>query len=43
MKKDSPLISVLTLILMTWLPLLTSLRSPYKIGVNLEFTGPWAE
>jgi branched-chain amino acid transport system substrate-binding protein len=44
MKKIVPLISVLTLILMAWAtPAYVAEKSPYKIGVNLEFTGPWAE
>jgi len=38
------LLSFLTLILMAWpTPAYLAEKSPYKIGVNLEFTGPWAE
>jgi branched-chain amino acid transport system substrate-binding protein len=38
------LISLIIMISMSW-PTTASLaeRSPYKIGVNLELTGPWAE
>jgi len=44
MKKMVFLISILTLILMAWAtPAYVAEKSPYKIGVNLEFTGPWAE
>jgi len=43
MKKIVPLISVLVLILMTWVSPAYVAEKPYKIGVNLEFTGPWAE
>jgi len=44
MKKLVPFISILTLILLVWAsPAYVAEKSPYKIGVNLEFTGPWAE
>jgi branched-chain amino acid transport system substrate-binding protein len=33
----------LILILMTWISPGHAAQSPYKIGVNLELTGPWAE
>jgi branched-chain amino acid transport system substrate-binding protein len=36
--------SILTLIFLVWAsPAYVAEKSPYKIGVNLEFTGPWAE
>ncbi len=38
------MISFLTLIFLAWIsPTHVAAKSPYKIGVNLEFTGPWAE
>jgi branched-chain amino acid transport system substrate-binding protein len=38
------LTSFLILILMVWVtPSTSAEKSPYKVGVNLEFTGPWAE
>ncbi len=38
------LVSILTSILMVWVsPAYVAEKSPYKIGVNLEFSGPWAE
>ena len=38
------LLSFLILILITWAsPAYVAEKSPYKIGVNFEFTGPWAE
>jgi branched-chain amino acid transport system substrate-binding protein len=44
MKKMVFLVSILTSILMVWVsPAYVAEKSPYKIGVNLEFTGPWAE
>ena len=44
MKRTVFLVSILTLILMIWVsPAYVAEKSPYKIGVNLEFTGPWAE
>ena len=44
MKKIVPLISVSILIFMVWVSSgYVAEKSPYKIGVNLEFTGPWAE
>ena len=44
MKKVVPFISILALIFMVWVsPGYVAEKSPYKIGVNLEFTGPWAE
>jgi branched-chain amino acid transport system substrate-binding protein len=44
MKKVVPFISILALIFIVWVsPAYVAEKSPYKIGVNLEFTGPWAE
>ena len=44
MKKVVPFISILALIFMVWVsPGYVAEKSPYKIVVNLEFTGPWAE
>jgi len=44
MKRTPFFISISILILMTWVsPAYVAEKSPYKIGVNLEFTGPWAE
>jgi branched-chain amino acid transport system substrate-binding protein len=43
MKKIVPSICVLTLILIVWASPAYVAEKPYKIGVNLEFTGPWAE
>src|SRR4030042_5079274 len=43
MKRIVPLISILTLILIAWASPAYVAEKPYKIGVNLEFTGPWAE
>jgi len=44
MKKIVPFISILMLIFLAWAsPAYVAEKSPYKIGVNLEFTGPWAE
>jgi branched-chain amino acid transport system substrate-binding protein len=43
MKKMVFLTSILTLILMAWASPAYVAEKPYKIGVNLEFTGPWAE
>ena len=44
MKRMVFLISILTLILTVWVsPAYVAENPPYKIGVNLEFTGPWAE
>jgi branched-chain amino acid transport system substrate-binding protein len=37
------LLSFLVLILMAWISSAYGAEKPYKIGVNLEFTGPWAE
>jgi len=38
------LLSFLILILIAWAsPAYVAEKSPYKIGVNFEFTGPWAE
>jgi len=38
------LISCLALMFVIWVPTATlAEQSPYKIGVNLELTGPWAE
>ena len=37
------LTSILTLILMAWASPAYVAEKTYKIGVNLEFTGPWAE
>jgi len=42
--KRKPLVFLLTLILMIWAsPAYVAEKSPIKIGVTLEFTGPWAE
>jgi branched-chain amino acid transport system substrate-binding protein len=44
MKRIVTLISILTLIIIAWgSPAYLAEKSPYKIGVNLELTGPWAE
>jgi branched-chain amino acid transport system substrate-binding protein len=44
MKRSVLFISILTLIFLAWAsPAYVAEKSPYKIGVNLEFTGPWAE
>jgi len=43
MKKMVFLTSILTLILMAWASPAYVAEKTYKIGVNLEFTGPWAE
>jgi branched-chain amino acid transport system substrate-binding protein len=44
MKRTVSLISISILILVAWVsPAYVAEKSPYKIGVNLEFTGPWAE
>jgi branched-chain amino acid transport system substrate-binding protein len=44
MKRIVLLVSILTLIFITWAsPAYLAEKSPYKIGVNLELTGPWAE
>jgi branched-chain amino acid transport system substrate-binding protein len=44
MKKIAPFISIWALVLLVWAsPAYVAEKSPYKIGVNLEFTGPWAE
>ena len=43
MKRTIFLIAFLTLILMVWASPAYVAEKPYKIGVNLEFTGPWAE
>src|SRR4030042_572106 len=44
MKKYSLSISILTLVFLAWAsPAYVAEKSSYKIGVNLEFTGPWAE
>jgi branched-chain amino acid transport system substrate-binding protein len=37
------LLSLLILILLAWASPAYVAEKPYKIGVNLEFTGPWAE
>ena len=38
------LLSLLIVILIAWAsPAYVAEKSPYKIGVNFEFTGPWAE
>jgi branched-chain amino acid transport system substrate-binding protein len=43
-KGNGLLFSFLVLMLMAWAsPAYVAEKSPYKIGVNLEFTGPWAE
>src|SRR4030042_1393457 len=44
MKKAVLLVSIFTLTFMAWAsPAYVADKPPYKIGVNLEFTGPWAE
>jgi branched-chain amino acid transport system substrate-binding protein len=44
MKRLVLFMSILTLIFLVWAsPAYVAEKSPYKIGVNLEFTGPWAE
>lgn len=44
MKRSVPFITFLTLVLLVWAsPAYVAEKSPYKIGVSLEFTGPWAE
>ncbi|NWG04199.1 MAG: ABC transporter substrate-binding protein [Syntrophaceae bacterium] len=43
MKKIIPFLSVLMLILTVWVSPSEVAEKPYKIGVNLEFTGPWTE
>jgi branched-chain amino acid transport system substrate-binding protein len=44
MKKAVLLVSILTVVLLVWVsPAYVAEKSPYKIGVNLEFTGPYAE
>jgi len=44
MKRNTLLTLVLILIFLAWAsPAYVAEKSPYKIGVNLEFTGPWAE
>jgi branched-chain amino acid transport system substrate-binding protein len=43
MKRTKVLISVSILILIAWASPAYVAEKSYKIGVNLEFTGPWAE
>jgi branched-chain amino acid transport system substrate-binding protein len=43
MKRTTVLISVSILILVAWASPAYVAEKSYKIGVNLEFTGPWAE
>jgi branched-chain amino acid transport system substrate-binding protein len=43
MKRVVLLISILILILIAWASPAYVAEKSYKIGVNLEFTGPWAE
>ena len=44
MKRLVPIISIIALILFTWVSSGHGAdKSLYKIGINLEFTGPWAE
>ncbi len=43
MKKAIFLITFFTWILLAWASPAYVAEKPYKIGVNLEFTGPWAE
>jgi branched-chain amino acid transport system substrate-binding protein len=44
MKKIVLLVSIMMLMSMIWVnPAYVAEKSLYKIGVNLEFTGPWAE
>ena len=43
LKGKGLLLSFLILILVTWASPAYVAEKSYKIGVNLEFTGPWAE
>ncbi len=44
MKRNTLLTLALILIFLAWAsPAYVAEKAPYKIGVNLEFTGPWAE
>jgi branched-chain amino acid transport system substrate-binding protein len=44
MKRTVTLVSILTLIMIAWAaPAYVAEKLPYKIGMNLELTGPWAE
>jgi branched-chain amino acid transport system substrate-binding protein len=44
MKRLVGLLFILTVFLLAWAsPAYVAEKPPYKIGVNLEFTGPWAE
>jgi branched-chain amino acid transport system substrate-binding protein len=43
MKKIVSTVSILALIFMVWVSPAYVAEKPYKIGVNLEFAGPWAE
>src|SRR4030043_2303736 len=44
MKRAIFLITLFTLVSMTWAtPAYVAEKAPYKIGMNLELTGPWAE
>jgi branched-chain amino acid transport system substrate-binding protein len=44
MKRDTLLMLILILMFVFWAsPAYVAEKSPYKIGINLEFTGPWAE
>ncbi len=44
MKRNTLLTLALILIFLAWAsPAYVAEKTPYKIGVNLEFTGPWAE
>src|SRR4030067_3841433 len=43
MKRIILLISILTMIFIAWVSPAYVAEKSYKIGVNLEFTGPWAE
>jgi len=43
MKKIVRSVFILTLIFLVWASPAYVAEKPYKIGVNLEFTGPWAE
>jgi branched-chain amino acid transport system substrate-binding protein len=43
MKRILPLVLTVILILIAWVSPAYVAEKPYKIGVNLEFTGPWAE
>lgn len=43
MKRNMLIVLTLLVFCMVWASPSVAKKSPYKIGVNLEFTGPWAE